>query len=104
MTLAEQALRRAQIATAAESGVGMLELQRTFEASNTFIYGVCDSFGIRVSSDGDVSKQGCPKRHPFEVLAKLKNGLPDAEVAKQCSLSRQRVHQIKAKARKLKLL
>ena len=104
MTHAERFERRKAIAEAATRGSGLSELCCKFSVSSHTVYTACREYAAMIPVDVDVSVLG--KRHPFEVLAKLKG--PDnptcAQVARDCGLTGSRVRQIKAHARELRLL
>lgn len=99
-----QVLRRLQLVEAAVDGAAMRELCNRFKVDAATVYRACRDFGVTVPSDGGPVGSGRPKRHPFEVLAKLKTGLTAAQVGCECKLSRERVRQIRQYASKLGLL
>lgn len=104
MTHAERAERRKATAAAAKRGLALFRLCGRFKVGPYTIYAACAEHGVRVPSNVDMSSLA--KRHPFEVLAKLKapGNLSGAQVARECGLSYERVRQIKGRARKLGLL
>lgn len=104
MTQAEQAKRREAIYKARVEGASISALCRRFDVCTTTIVKACRERGLRVPYT--VSVRSDAKRHPFAVLAALKapDKVSDAQVARDCGLSRERVRQIKEHARRTGLL
>lgn len=95
--------RRVEIAKAVAEGVMLIEVSQRFKVSLSTIRNACRQFGTRIPSNIDLTARA--KRHPFDVLAKLR--IPhklDSEVAMECGLTRERVNQIKKRAREAGLL
>lgn len=100
MTHVEQAERRKAIAEARAKGVSLADLARQFGVCCATIRYACRENAVELE---DLRRR---KKHPFEVLAKLKapDYASDAQVGRECGLSRERVGRIKERARKLGLL
>lgn len=103
MTRAEQCERRKAIAKAAE-GATMPELCKRFHVGLHTVYDACREHGTTPRRSPYPVRERVYKVDPLEVLAKLKAGWSGAQVGRECGLTRERVRQIKQRARKLGLL
>lgn len=105
MTHAERLERRKAIADAASAGATYPELCQRFGVEYTTVYYVCKAYGVSPTKSDD-SRHRRFECDPFKVLAKLlaPDEPVDAQVAQECGLSRERVRQIKERARAFGLL
>lgn len=93
MTSSKVAERRKGIIRDAESGMTVKELVAKYGISMSFVYETLK--GVSVASDG----QNVQVR-PFVILKKIMTSPEtDAEIARECKVSRQRVHQIRLAAK-----
>lgn len=100
MTHAELEQERKQVAVAVANGETIIAAAARFKTSTCRVRMACHEFGITWTR----SYKGAAD--PFAVLAKLKDAAfpTDAAVALACGLSRERVRQIKERAREFGLL
>lgn len=104
MTHAERRERREQIAAAVAAGEDLPAITKRFGVCQHTLRWACLEAGVRYPLR--VSWKRNAKRHPFDVLAEIKAGKGDADgvIAKRCGLTRGRVQQLRAHARRVGLL
>lgn len=98
--------RNAKIAAAASAGATMSQLRKRFHVGHHAVSDACREHDVTLVRSPYRPQERLFEVDPLEVLAGLKapGKVTDAQVGRDCGLSRERVRQIKQRARKLGLL